>query len=364
MRVTLYQQTKINGRWIKRKALSRNGKLKAVESPCNYFIRYAERMEPVGKEADVAMAAAKRKALTLDPIPGVTVQQEENTSSPSLDSVIATYLVNTQTKARKTFLAYRLALERFRASCPKIRFGDVTRDDMIAFTSYLQKHPSRYAAETIHSIWIRVAVFFNDRGIRKYVEEEDWVKGKDIPKYEKNTNKKYASYTDQGYQAMLMFAPNDEAKLLVQFLAGTGFRKDETAHAEFSDVKGHKIETGAKPKYNWKTKDNERREVEITDALATAIKNFHISHPDRTLIFSDTTTPNTHLDRIIRKTAEAAHVTLPKKPCHAFRVRFATKRSSDIETLRRELGHSDITTTQIYLRGITDGTEQKRLLVE
>jgi hypothetical protein len=150
MRVTLYQQTKINGRWIKRKALSRNGKLKAVESPCNYFIRYAERMEPVGKEADVAMAAAKRKALTLDPIPGVTVQQEENTSSPSLDSVIATYLVNTQTKARKTFLAYRLALERFRASCPKIRFGDVTRDDRFHQLPAKTSQPVRSRNDPFH----------------------------------------------------------------------------------------------------------------------------------------------------------------------------------------------------------------------
>jgi len=97
------------------------------------------------------MAAAKRKALTLDPIPGVTVQQEENTSSPSLDSVIATYLVNTQTKARKTFLAYRLALERFRDPAKdKIRRCDP--DDMIAFTSYLQKNirPVRSRNDPFH----------------------------------------------------------------------------------------------------------------------------------------------------------------------------------------------------------------------
>jgi integrase len=41
-----------------------------------------------------------------------------------------------------------------------------------------------------------------------------------------------------------------------------------------------------------------------------------------------------------------------KKPCHAFRVLYATRRHQhgvDMETLRQELGHSDITTTQIYL---------------
>ncbi|MGB7848237.1 MAG: site-specific integrase, partial [Candidatus Acidiferrum sp.] len=64
------------------------------------------------------------------------------------------------------------------------------------------------------------------------------------------------------------------------------------------------------------------------------------------------------MDRIIHSLIEKANragyqVKKPRKPCHAFRVLYATRRHQkgvDIETLRQELGHSDISTTQIYLR--------------
>ena len=53
-----------------------------------------------------------------------------------------------------------------------------------------------------------------------------------------------------------------------------------------------------------------------------------------------------------------------KKPCHAFRVLYATRRHHDgvdIETLRQELGHSDITTTQIYLRSANTKSDRHRV---
>jgi integrase len=75
-----------------------------------------------------------------------------------------------------------------------------------------------------------------------------------------------------------------------------------------------------------------------------------------------------HLGRIIigliDKANEAGHtVKKPRKPCHAFRVLYATRRHQngvDIETLRQELGHSDITTTQIYLRSANTKSDRHR----
>jgi hypothetical protein len=52
-----------------------------------------------------------------------------------------------------------------------------------------------------------------------------------------------------------------------------------------------------------------------------------------------------------------------KKPCHAFRVLYAPRRHQhgvDIETLRQELGPSDITTTQIYLRSTNTKSDRHR----
>src|ERR1700691_3392061 len=81
-----------------------------------------------------------------------------------------------------------------------------------------------------------------------------------------------------------------------------------------------------------------------------------------------TQTVDKHLDRIIHGLIDKANdakftVKKPKKPCHAFRVLYATRRHQhgvDIETLRQELGHSDITTTQIYLRSADTKSDRHR----
>jgi hypothetical protein len=69
--------------------------------------------------------------------------------------------------------------------------------------------------------------------------------------------------------------------------------------------------------------------------------------PDDGLIFPSpaTQTVDKHLDRIINSLIDKANeagytVKKPKKPCHAFRVLYATRRHQngvDIETLRQEL---------------------------
>jgi integrase len=67
---------------------------------------------------------------------------------------------------------------------------------------------------------------------------------------------------------------------------------------------------------------------------------------------------------LIDKANDASYtVKRPKKPCHAFRVLYATRRHHHgvkIETLRQELGHSDITTTQIYLRSANTKSDRHR----
>jgi site-specific recombinase XerD len=61
------------------------------------------------------------------------------------------------------------------------------------------------------------------------------------------------------------------------------------------------------------------------------------------------------LDRIVVGIAKRAKVKVPSKPMHAFRALCATRlvRSGvDIYTVQQFLGHSDIETTQGYLRSV------------
>jgi integrase/recombinase XerD len=216
-------------------------------------------------------------------------------------------------------------------------------------------------------------VFLNDRGIGKYVAREDWVQKKDWPVNvdKRNKNKKYATYTDQEIAALLQIAdPIEEA--LTRFLVGTGFRIGEAAVAEWMDIdwEARTISIRFKPKFRFKPKDYEERGVAVSDTLLTCLKKYRRNAPDDALIFpsSTTRTLDRHLDRIINglidKANEAGYtVKKPKKPCHAFRVLYATRRHQrgvDIETLRQELGHSDITTTQIYLRSANINSDRHR----
>ena len=117
-----------------------------------------------------------------------------------------------------------------------------------------------------------------------------------------------------------------------------------------------------KPKFGFKPKDYEERTIAVSDTLLACLKKYRGKAPNDALIFPSpaTQTMDKHLDRIINRLIDKANdanytVKKPKKPCHAFRVLYATRRHHhgvDIETLRQELGHSDIATTQIYLRSV------------
>jgi site-specific recombinase XerD len=135
----------------------------------------------------------------------------------------------------------------------------------------------------------------------------------------------------------------------------------EAAVAEWMDInwEDKTFSVRCKPQFGLKPKDYEERTIAVSDTLLACLKKYRGKAPNDALIFPSpaTQTMDKHLDRIINRLIDKANnasytVKKPKKPCHAFRVLYATRRHHhgvDIETLRQELGHCDITTTQIYL---------------
>jgi len=170
---------------------------------------------------------------------------------------------------------------------------------------------------------------------------------------------------------LLQVADNSE-EALVRFLVGTGFRIGEAAVAEWSDVDWEEktVSVRFKPELGFKPKDYEERVIAISDTLLACLKRFRGDAREDALIFPSpiTGTVDKHLDRIIHSLIGKANrsgyqVKKPRKPCHAFRVLYATRRHQqgvDIETLRQELGHSDISTTQIYLRSTDRKSDRHR----
>ena len=170
---------------------------------------------------------------------------------------------------------------------------------------------------------------------------------------------------------MLQVANSCE-EALIRFLVGTGFRIGEAAVTEWMDIDWHEktISVRFKPKFGFKPKDYEERTIVVSDTLLDCLRKYRGRAPDEALVFPSPTTGTVdkHLDRIIYHVIDKANQTgypvkKPKKPCHAFRVLYATRRDQygvDIETLRQELGHSDISTTQIYLRSADRKSDKHR----
>ncbi len=288
------------------------------------------------------------------------------------------YIERSSQKSRKTFIGYRSAVNLFVQSCKKTYFDEIRRDDMLDYLFRLRKCVSPktgrwFGESTVFNYFLKTMVFLNDRGIAKYVAKEDWVQKKDWPINvdKRNKNKKYATYVEEEIAAMLKVA-NSAEEALIRFLLGTGFRIGETAVAEWTDVdwEDKTISVRFKPKFGFKPKDYEERFIVVSDTLLACLRKYRGSATEGALIFPSpiTGTVDKHLDRVIRCVIEKANqigyaVKKPKKPCHAFRVLYATRRHQngvDIETLRQELGHSDISTTQIYLRSADRKSDKHR----
>ncbi len=286
------------------------------------------------------------------------------------------YIERSEQKSHRTFIGYRTAVNMFAQTCRKTYFDEIRRDDMLDYLSFLRncKSPKTggpFGESTVFNYFLKTMVFLNDRGIAKYVAREDWVQKKDWPVNvdKRNKNKKYATYLEEEIAGILQVA-NDAEEALIRFLVGTGFRIGEAAVAEWKDVDwdDKTISVRFKPKYGFKPKDYEERSIVVSDTLLACLKKYRGSTSEGDLIFPSPTTGTVdkHLDRIIHCVIDKANqagyaVKRPKKPCHAFRVLYATRRHQngvDIETLRQELGHSDISTTQIYLRS-ADRTSYK-----
>lgn len=288
------------------------------------------------------------------------------------------YIERSKQKSRKTFIGYRTAVELFVQTCKKTYFDEIGRDDMLDYLSVLRNSKSQktrrpYGESTVFNYFLKTMVFLNDRGIAKHVAKEDWVQQKDWPVNvdKRNKNKKYATYLEEEIASMLRVASSPE-EALIRFLVGTGFRIGEAAVAEWGDVDWDEktISVQFKPKFRFKPKDYEERAIVVSDRLLGCLKKYRGRAPDDALIFPSpaTGTVDKHLDRmvyhLIRKANQAGYaVKKPRKPCHAFRVLYATRRHQhgvDIETLRQELGHSDISTTQIYLRSADRRSDKHR----
>jgi integrase len=252
------------------------------------------------------------------------------------------------------------------------------RKALLAYLSWMQDELQTKAIDgarrenTFYTRMRRLGHFLRQHGIKikkSYgagPDDTGVLRQEEFPKYKGRAPKKYSKTT---IRQLLAEADVDEADL-IQFLLFTGFRDEEAAHAEWSDINftDHSINVYSKPRtaarpWSWSPKDDESREESIPlskefvarmKARRDRIKSEHCA-----LIFpSGVCKPDNHLLRRVRDVAKRAGVE-QTIGLHLFRKTFGSMVAQrfGIETARKYLGHSKISTTQGYLAADSDDAQ-------
>ena len=383
-RVNLIKKIKVDGTWRFAPVVPEpNGRLKdkvringAVETHTEgaYYIEWRERGKRcrVSVAREDAVAEARKKAVELRAIRDGLIASpepvvEEKVEQTSIGDAIDAYLryVKMQRKSR-TFLTYRYTLDvLLRASYRKKYVEDATRQDAIDFMTYC--YEQGLGARTVYDKVVTVLQLFKKHGRAGLMEKGDW------PKYVDAIRPMYES---EELTAMFGVATEDEQDLL-KFILGSGFRDQEHRTVEYVDLdfRHDLARVTSKPKWDFTPKNWEERVVPLPHGLMERMKRRMERKKARPhdLVFGNTKgKPDSELDMVVKRVAERAGlncghcVTEHGNKCaegphcmnfflHKFRHTFATNHlrdGVDIRTVQAWMGHRDIKSTMVYLKGI------------
>lgn len=175
-------------------------------------------------------------------------------------------------------------------------------------------------------------------------------------------------YTSEETAAILAVADN-YMRLVILMGLKLGLRELEIAHAEWSDV--HWLDkvfrVSGKPKWDWKIKDSEERDIPIPADVLAQLRRHHKKHPKTKLVVgTKSDKPNLHLLRSLKRLAKRASLNCGQcDPCkskyrecenwqlHKLRRTYLTtllRSGFDLRTVQSYAGHADLASTMRYLR--------------
>ncbi len=383
-RVNLIKKIKVDGAWRFAPVVAEpNGRLKdkvringAVETHTEgaYYIEWRERGKRcrVSVAREDAVAEVRKKAVELQAIRDGLIASpepvvEEAVVQTPIGDAIDAYLryVKMQRKSR-TFLTYRYTLDvLLRSSYKKKYVEDATRQDAIDFMTYC--YEQGLGSRTVYDKVVTVLQLFKKHGRSGLMEKGDW------PKY---VDAIRPMYEPEELNAMFSVATGDESDLL-KFILGSGLRDQEHRTIEYVDLdfRHDLARVTAKPKWDFTPKNWEERVVPLPHGLMERMKRRMERKKARPhdLVFGNTKgKPDSELDMVVKRVAERAGlncghcVTEHGNKCaegphcqnfflHKFRHTFATNHlrdGVDIRTVQAWMGHRDIKSTMVYLKGI------------
>ena len=382
-RVNLLKKIKIDGAWRFAPVVPEpNGRLKdkvrvngtvEVHPEGTYYIEWRERGTRRRSAAarEEALDLARRKAIELGAVREglIAAPDPEPEIEPKvpIGKAIDDYLrfVHAHRKPR-TYLTYRFTLDTLlRASYKKKYVEDAKRQDVLDFMTYC--YEQGLGKRTVYDKVVTVLQLFKRHGRKGLIERGD------LPSFVETIR---PVYEPEELHAMFLAATEEEGTLL-KFLLGSGFRDQEIRHVEWRDIdfRNQLVRVTAKPEWRFTPKNWEERIVPLPTGLMERLGRLKESHggtPNQLVFPNRRGRPDSEMDMIVKRVAQRAGLNCKRcktehgNKCaegpycmnyflHKFRHTFATshlRSGVDIRTVQAWLGHRDIKSTMVYLKGI------------
>jgi integrase len=261
---------------------------------------------------------------------------------------------------------YTLALAEFFQVVGKTYADEITPEDITKFHKALQKRglSDRTVSNRHNSV----------RAFLIYLKLDY----KGMPKPPRFTKTIPEIYTADEMTAFFGAITEDDFKLKVMFAVylQTGIREREEMHLEWSNIKhGTKVlQLRSKPKYRFKMKDHEERDLPLSDDLLEMLDKYRVDYPAQSpLIFGKDERggkpgdkPDGHMLRTLKNLV--LRLGLNCKACegclgtsgeceewylHKFRATYCTqmwRQTHDIIAVMKMMGHANVETTMSYIR--------------
>jgi len=400
-RVKLLKQIKINGNWVRVPALyDSKGRIRRdhvrvnatdeVHTEGSYCIEFWDhgkrRRETVGPDAFTAAEKARIREAELSAmrhgiIPPRVVPAPEPERITVADAVKNYSEYIQYHRSLRTFRTYRPILASFRDLCTRTYIDEVERDDLLAFATSCLKHGQK--GKSIYNKLVVISQLLKQHGKSRLLKSADW------PSFVATVRPIYEN--DELENLFAHCTPAEEMRF--KFYLMSGFRDAEGRFITWRDIdfRHNAVRVTAKPHWGFHPKNWDEREVPVPQKLIALLTKFRPKEagPDDPVFPSITGRPEgAMLDKLkavvwrgklncgrcvtVRKLADGR---LKTNRCaegpyckrwflHKFRHTYATRHLQDgidIRTLQQWMGHHDIASTMVYLKGVRNSDIQVRL---
>lgn len=399
--VTLLKQVKVDGNWRHARALFdtkgrvrrdrvRVSGLDELHPEGSYFIEWWDEgkrhLESVGADAQDAAEKARIKQAELAAVrngiipaaPVVETAQDRTTLKRAVDAYKDYVRYH---RSLRTFRTYRPILDSFSGFCTKIYVDDVERQDLLDFATDCLKQGQK--GKSIYNKLVVISQVMKQHGKAKLLNAADW------PSFVETVRPIYEDFE----LAKLFSACTKPEEVRFKFYLMSGFRDAEGRFVTWRDVdfKHMAVRVTAKPHWGFHPKNWEEREVPVPQKLILLLKDFRPAKatPDDPIFPSATGRPDGAMLEKLKAVAfrgelNCGHCTVCHKlengtvkinRCaegaycgrwflHKFRHTYATRHLQDgidIRTLQQWMGHRDIASTMVYLKGVRNSDVQARI---